>query len=89
VRPTGSRTPESRCFVKDKRPLCQLSSKHLEDNWHSGLSYGSIFPVIVYSWYVCLNIVWVPFGESSAAALEPGWRTWRKYPACNMYEVYS
>jgi len=24
-------------FVEDKRPLCQLSSKRLEDNWHSCL----------------------------------------------------
>jgi len=23
--------------VEDKRPLCQLSSKRLEDNWHGGL----------------------------------------------------
>jgi len=23
--------------VEDKRPLCQLSSERLEDNWHSGL----------------------------------------------------
>jgi len=23
--------------IEDKRPLCQLSSKCLEDNWHSGL----------------------------------------------------
>jgi len=37
LRPTGSRTPDSRCFVEDKRPLCQLSSRGLEDNWHSGL----------------------------------------------------
>ena len=28
--------PESRCFVEDKRPLCQLSSKRSEDNWHNG-----------------------------------------------------
>ena len=33
----GSRTPDSRCFVEDKRQLCQLSSKRLEDNWQSGL----------------------------------------------------
>ena len=24
-------------LVEDKRPLCQLSSKRFEDNWHSGL----------------------------------------------------
>ena len=37
LRQSGERLPESRCFVEDKRPLCQLSSKRLEDNWHSGL----------------------------------------------------
>jgi len=26
----------SRVFVEDKRPLCQMSSTRLEDNWHSG-----------------------------------------------------
>jgi len=36
IRPTGSGTPDSGCFVEDKRPLCQLSSKRLEDNWHGG-----------------------------------------------------
>jgi len=35
--PTGSRTPDSRCFVEDNRLLWQLSSKRLEDNWQSGL----------------------------------------------------
>jgi len=24
-------------YVEDKRPLCQLSSKRLEDIWHNGL----------------------------------------------------
>ena len=37
LRQSGERLPESRCFEEDKRPLCQLSSKRLEDNWHSGL----------------------------------------------------
>jgi len=37
LRQSGERLPESRCFVEDKRPLCQLSSKRLEDNWQSGL----------------------------------------------------
>jgi len=37
LRQSGERFPESRCCVEDKRPLCQLSSKRLEDNWHSGL----------------------------------------------------
>ena len=49
LRSTGSRTPDSRCFVEDKTPLCQLSSKRLEDNWHSGLFFFYIhtllFPV--------------------------------------------
>jgi len=27
----------SRCFLEDKRPLCQFSSKRLKDNWLSGL----------------------------------------------------
>jgi len=31
------RTLTSSRHVEDKRPLCQLSSKRLEDNWHSGL----------------------------------------------------
>jgi len=35
--PTGSRTPDSRCCVEDNRPLCQLSSKRLKDNWQSDL----------------------------------------------------
>jgi len=30
-------SPGSRCFVKNKRPLCQFSSKRLKDNWYSGL----------------------------------------------------
>ena len=29
-------------FVEDKRPLCQLSSKRLEDNWHSGLLSSTV-----------------------------------------------
>jgi len=32
----------SRCFVEDKRPLCQLSSKRLEDNWHSDLLSSTV-----------------------------------------------
>jgi len=36
LRPTGSQTPDSRCFAEDKRPLCQLCTKRLEDDWHSG-----------------------------------------------------
>ena len=28
-------------FVKDKRPLCQLSSKRLENNWHSSLLFST------------------------------------------------
>jgi len=42
LRPTGSRTPDSRCFVEGKRPLCQLSSKRLEDNWQSGLLSSAV-----------------------------------------------
>jgi len=38
LRPTGSRTPDSRCFVEDKRPLCQLSSKRLKEKWHNWYS---------------------------------------------------
>jgi len=36
-RPTGSQITDSRCFVEDNRPLCQLSPTRSEDNWHSGL----------------------------------------------------
>ena len=32
LRQSGERLPESRCLVEDKRSLCQLSSKRLEDN---------------------------------------------------------
>ena len=31
--------------VEDKRPLCQSSSKRLEDNWHSGLLSSTSFSV--------------------------------------------
>jgi len=37
LRQSGERLPESRCYLENKSPLCQWSSKHLEDNWHSGL----------------------------------------------------
>ena len=35
--------------AEDKRPLCQLSSKRLEDNWHSGLLSG-LLSAAVSSW---------------------------------------
>jgi len=37
LRQLGEPLPESRCFVEDKRPLCQLSSKRSENNWQSGI----------------------------------------------------
>ena len=46
LRPTRSRTPESRCFVEASwphwrcfRPLCQFANKRLLANWHSGLKH--------------------------------------------------
>ena len=35
LRQSGERLPDSRCFVEDKGPLCQLSSKRLDHNWHN------------------------------------------------------
>ena len=37
LRHSVERLYSSRCFVEDKRSPCQLSSKRLEDNWHSDL----------------------------------------------------
>jgi len=33
--------------AEDTRPLCQLSSKRLEDNWHSGLLSSAVVSFVM------------------------------------------
>ena len=58
LRPTGSRTLDSRYFVEDTRPLCQLSSKRLEDNWHSGLLSSTLITISHSLSVVLQGITW-------------------------------
>jgi len=50
-------------IVEDKRPLCLLSSKRLEDNWHSGLlsptkqRLSGVRLPVGRKWELCGNLV--------------------------------